>query len=135
MAAVITFEDFKPGTVIGSATVQFEEGLAERWRAIFLPGSSAPGAGGGALGAGIAVAMMMRGYLDVVRPRPPGNVHARQQFNIARLPKRGESVTTVVSCASKELRRDRRYVELDVRGFDDAQRPVYDGRMTLIWAA
>jgi hypothetical protein len=40
-----------------------------------------------------------------------------------------------VSCATKELRRDRRYVELDVRGFDDAQRPVYDGRMTLIWAA
>ena len=78
---------------------------------------------------------MMRGFLTVVAPRPPGNVHARQQLKLAALPREGEVIRTTITCVNKELRRERRYVELQALGTGDGGRPIYDGRLTLIRAA
>ncbi len=128
----VLFDDFCPGAVMGQATEVFEPVLGHRWQQIF--GSGADGADG-AEAASLAVVMMMRAYLSVVVPRPPGNVHARQRFTLERLPARGEPVTTVIRCLGKELRRERRYVELEARGMDALGALVYQGTMTLIWAA
>lgn len=134
MSAVITFEDFEPGTVIGEIVETFDADLSEGWRRIF--GSDpAAGAGTSAEQAGIGVVMMMRAYLRVVSPRPPGNVHARQQFRLQGAPQPGEPLRTAVRCVHKEMKRGRRYVELEVAGTGHGERPVYTGRMTLIWAA
>ena len=35
MSAVITFEDFKPGAVMGESVEVFDEKLAQRWQKIF----------------------------------------------------------------------------------------------------
>lgn len=132
--AVITFEDFEPGTVLGESAEVFESALAQGWRDIFGDRPE-DGAAGAAEGAGIAVVMMMRAYLAVVAPRPPGNIHAGQQFTLAAAPRIGEQLRTVVSCVGKELKRGRRHVVLRAEGTGDGGRPVYTGCMTLIWAA
>lgn len=132
--AAITFDDFRPGTVLGETTEVVSDALADRWQRIF--GTQAEdGAGSAAEGASLAVVLMMRAYLAVVTPRPPGNVHARQRFTLQAPPRRGEAVRSVVSCAAKEIRRERRYVELQVRGSGDGGRAIYTGRLSLIWAA
>lgn len=130
MTEPIRFDDFIPGAIMGEATEVFTAALAGSWNQIFGPGQQ-----GGAQAASLAVVLMMRSYLRVVAPRPPGNVHTRQRFTLQRAPRLDESVTTQITCIGKELRRDRRYVELVAKGRDTFGRPVYEGTMTLIWAA
>jgi hypothetical protein len=134
MSRPITFDDFVPGAVMGETILVFEPALAQRWRSIFGD-APADGAGGAAEGAGLAVVMMMRAYLSIVVPRPPGNVHARQRLQLADTPRCSEAIRTVVTCLAKEIRRERRYVELRACGTGDGGRAVYDGHLTLIWAA
>ena len=129
MKPAILWDDFQPGTCLGETTQVFAPALSRAWRDIF--GED----GGAAEGAGIAVAMMMRGYLGVVAPRPPGNVHARQHFDLLVAPSPGEAIRTRVDCRAKEMRRGRRYLELEIQGSGAAGRPVYRGLLTLIWAA
>ena len=131
MSQVVLWEHFEPGKALGAITQTVEPSFANAWQAIF----GSEDAGGSAEAAGIAVAMMMRGYLGVVTPRPPGNVHARQRFTLEALPEPGEPIRTTVTCLSKELKRERRYVDLEVRGTGMAGRPIYAGILTLIWAA
>jgi len=127
----ILFDGFHPGAAMGEIVQTFEPELAQGWQAIF----GTADAGGTAESAGIAVAMMMRGYLEVVQPRPPGNVHVRQRFTLHTPPRQGEAIRTEVICLSKELKRNRRHVELEVRGSGDHGRPIYAGILNLIWAA
>lgn len=75
MSQQILWEDFQPGASLGEITLGFEDRLSQAWRDIFGHGH----ANGPAEAAGVAVAMMMRGYLGMVTPRPPGNVHTSEQ--------------------------------------------------------
>jgi hypothetical protein len=134
MNTVITFEDFNPGAVMGESVEVFDEMLAQRWQKIFGD-HSADGANVAAEGASLAVVMMMRAYLNVVAPRPPGNVHARQRFSLESTPRQGEAIRTVIACIEKEFKRERRYVELQAWGTGEGGRSIFSGRMTLIWAA
>ena len=131
MKPPILWDDFQPGAPLGELTETFEPALAAAWRGIF----GHDHAGGPAEGAGIAVAMMMRGYLGVVTPRPPGNVQARQRFTLDAVPQPGEAIRTVVTCLSKEIKRERRYLDLEVRGTGAGGRAVYSGILSLLWAA
>lgn len=132
--APILFDDFVPGSSLGEIELPFEPALAQSWQAIF---GSQPedGAGGGAEGASMAVVMMMRAFLNVVAPRPPGNVHARQQLHLSGTPRTAEVIRTEMRCIGKEIKRERRYVELQALGTGEGGRPLFDGRMSLIWAA
>lgn len=132
MSAPILFDDFRPGTRIGEMTLIYRPELASRWERIF--GASADEADKAARGAGIATVMMMRAYMSVVAPRPPGNVHARQHIALDDVPVLDEKVRVEISCVAKEIRRERRYVELRADGTGEKGRPLYRGRMTLIWA-
>lgn len=129
----ILFDDFQPGTVMGQHVDVLDDALYQAWRDIFgLPPSAQPHAG--ALPS-LALAWAMRAYLAVVTPRPPGNVHARQQFHMQALPEVGETIATTVSCVRKEIRRERRYVDIQVAATGRAQRALFSGEMSLIWAA
>jgi len=127
----ITFDDFQPGAVIGEAEQTYDAALSERWQRIF---GNDP-ADGPAENASLATVMMMRAYLAVVTPRPPGNVHARQRLSLKSLPRPGETIRNVVSCLTKEMRRGRRYVDLAVTGQGSDGHVIYDATLTLIWAA
>jgi len=132
--APILFEDFQPGALMGECVQVYDAGQARRWQAIF---GSQPedGAEGPVEGVCMAVVNMMRAYLDVVAPRPPGNVHARQKLQMHGVPVQGESMRVTVVCARKEMRRERRYLELQVSGAGEGGRKLFDGLITLIWAA
>jgi hypothetical protein len=127
----ITFEDFEPGTRLGEHLDAYSADMAQAWQRIF--GEHL--VDGGAEAASVAMVLSMRAFLGVVSPRPPGNVHAREQFSLFSLPTPGEQVRSVVSCVAKEIKRERFYVDLDVAGTGDGGRALYSGRMSLIWAA
>lgn len=133
-ASPILFEDFVPGVLMGEHVEMYDARQARRWQAIFgdQPGQ---GANGGPEGASMATVNMMRAFLHVVAPRPPGNVHARQQLRMHGVPQAGESMRISVTCAGKEIRRERRYVELEVSGTGKGGRRLFDGRLSLVWAA
>ena len=133
-AAPILFEDFQPGALMGECVEVYDAAQARRWQAIF---GSQPedGAGAAVEGVCMAVVNMMRAYLSVVVPRPPGNVHAKQKLQMHGVPVPGESMRVTVVCAGKEMRRERRYVELQVSGAGNGGRKLFDGLVTLIWAA
>jgi hypothetical protein len=141
VSAPILFEDFKPGSTMGETSLVYGADLANQWERIF---GAAPdtadqvadrAADQAAKGASIATVMMMRAYMSVVSPRPPGNVHARQHLVLDDVPVQGEKVLVEISCVGKELRRGRRYVDLQVTGTGEGGRPLYRGLMNLIWAA
>lgn len=133
-AAPILFDDFVPGALVGEREQIYSAEQAQRWQAIFGAPEQADG-GHAAEGASMAVVNMMRAYLEVVAPRPPGNVHAKQQLKMQAIPQQGESIRVAVRCVSKEMRRERRYVELGVTGTGAGDRALFEGLITLIWAA
>ncbi len=129
----ITYTDFQPGDVLGEAVTTFDGSMTHAWRRIF--GKPAGGSDTeGAERASLAIVLMMRAYCSVVTPRPPGNVHARQRFHLHGVPLPGESIRTVVSCSGKEIKRERRYVELRTEGSGNDGRPLFTGDMTIVWA-
>ncbi|MFQ6721398.1 hypothetical protein OMF40_14025, partial [Bordetella pertussis] len=86
-------------------------------------------------GLGMCIRDRIRAYLNVVTPRPPGNIHAQQILSIDGLPGVGETVRSRIRCLGKEIRRERRYLQLEVSGVGERERNLYTGRMNLIWAA
>jgi len=121
-----------PGALLGSCELAYDDELVQGWERLF--GANA-GPRGAAQAAGAATILMMRAYLSVVTPRPPGNIHARQGIEFAALPQPGDRLTVSVECRGKEIRRGRRYVELAVQSVDQRGGPVFRGLLTLIWAA
>jgi len=133
-AAPILFDDFQPGALMGQVEEVYDAKQAQRWQAIF-GSTSQEGANGPAEGASMAVINMMRAYLKVVAPRPPGNLHAKQKLRMHGIPQQGERIQVEVHCVGKEIRRERRYVELQVQGTGTGGRVLFDGLINLIWAA
>ncbi|MDO8767680.1 MAG: hypothetical protein Q7K57_03040 [Burkholderiaceae bacterium] len=131
MSKPICFADFQPGITLGERVETYGTNMAHAWQSIFGQNQD----DGSAEAASVAVVLSMRAFLGVVAPRPPGNVHAREQFTLASLPRLGEEVRTVVSCTAKEIKRERFYVDLEVNGTGDGGRVLFTGRMSLIWAA
>lgn len=131
MSKPITFVDFQPGTTLGEHVETYDANMAQAWQRIFGQDQGDDAAEA----ASVAVVLSMRAFLGVVTPRPPGNVHAREKFTLASLPRPGEAVRTVISCAAKEIKRERFYVYLEVNGTGDGGRALFTGCMSLIWAA
>lgn len=131
MSDLYTYERFTPGAVLGDWEERLDANLLAVWDRLF--GAQAQDAP--ARQAGLAVALMMRAYLNIVAPRPPGNIHARQELAVRNLPLAGEVVRSRVRCLDKEMRRDRRYLQLEVSGKGAGGRALYTGKMNLIWAA
>ena len=128
---LLTYDRFIPGQVLRSTPERASAEMLAQWQRLY-PWDRCDA---GALPAGMATALMMRAYMRTLTPRPPGNVHLRQELQLLGGIAASEPITTEFECVGKEIRRDRRYVELAVRGLADAGRPVFSGRMTMIWAA
>ena len=131
MTDVITYATFCPGQLIGRTEDVVTAQLLDLWRKIY-PVDATPA---GEVPLAISGAIAMRAYLRVVVPRPPGNIHARHQMQVHDVPRLGECIATEVSCMHKEMRRDRRYVELETRSRGADNRDLFTARMTMIWSA
>lgn len=129
--AVLRFDGFQPGAVMGCACERVDAALLGRWRQLY----SSSGPESGELPEGIATVLIMRAYMKVLAPRPPGNIHARQRLELTALPRLEEDVTTEVRCTGKRMHKERRYVEVATRSTGAGGRELFTGAMTLIWAA
>lgn len=131
MNNVITFDTFEPGIAIGTSSETLSPALLAEWTALYP--WDAPVDGLAPLG--MTSVLMMRAYLTIVAPRPPGNVHGAQRFAVSAQPRVGETVHSAVQCLAKTMKGERRFVDLELTATGDHGRPLFTGVMTMLWAA
>jgi acyl dehydratase len=124
------FDTLRVGALLGERELLLSEELLERWRGLFPDEVT-----DGRMPAGMAAVATMRAYSEVVAPRPPGNVHGSQQFELLRRPQAGERLRTTVACIGKELKRDHRWVHFATETTREDGGACFRGRMTILWAA
>lgn len=126
---MITFDSLQPPQVMGQRELVLDASMLGAWCALFPDDET-----GGVMPHGMVAAITMRAYAEILQPRPAGNVHASQRFDLLRLPRVGERLTTTVTCLAKERRKGRAWVTFGVET-EGADGPAFRGRMTMIWAA
>ncbi|RRH76189.1 hypothetical protein [Falsigemmobacter faecalis] len=127
-APLWTFERFEPGHIFGTLNVITDEARRRSWEAIYgpCPGDSLP--------EGVIVAAMMEAYVRAIQPRPDGNVHASQELSFSgQRVEWGALLQLTVSCAGKELKNGRRWVDFDVAA-SARDLSLLRGRIRSIWA-
>jgi acyl dehydratase len=128
---IMYFADFVPGTELGRASeVVSAEQLAE-WAELYPWDQPEPGT----VPTGLATVLLMRGFHKAIPHRPPGNIHVCQTMQAHAPILVGEELGTAVSCLSAERKGERRKLELAVTGEGADGRLVFDGVITLYWAA
>ena len=130
-APVLRFDAFSPGTIMGRTSERLDESLVALWKELYAGDAEASAE----VPVGFSTVLIMRAYMQVLTPRPPGNIHVRQKVEIAACPRLDEEVTTEIRCVGKEVRRGRRYVELQTASTGQDGRELFSGAMTVIWAA
>jgi len=123
------FDTFEPGAVIGARSLTLTPDLVERWLVLFPDDR-----GGEKMPPGMTAVVFIRAYSDLLQPRPPGNIHGAQVFEVRRLPAVGETVGTTLSCRDKELRGDRRWVRFATQTRSAGGEMLFTGLMTTLWA-
>ncbi len=107
--SVWTFDRFKTGEHIGRSTQTIDQQTADRWHALY----KSPHKEGG-LPYGFVQLIVMRAYAEVVKPRPPSNIHAAYSCRLAALPSLAREIQASVDCAEKYLRGERKMVKFEV---------------------
>ncbi len=135
MAPPWVFDRLQPGMLLGSHDDQVDSAALEAWQAIYGgldlhdTGQRVPSA--------FASVLVMRAYLAVVSPRPPGNIHRMLSVrSLAPLP-RDRPLRTTVSCIARELKGDRRLVRFrtECHALEDDAPLLVVGELELLWAA
>ena len=124
------FARYQAGESYGSHALHLGPGLAAQWRMLY-PGHEGED---DRVPAGMLCVITMRAYTSLITPRPPGNIHGRQRFDVGRLPKFGERVTTSIHCESKEIRNGRFWVHLLFETLDASGAYLFRGRFVSIVA-
>ena len=101
------FAGFTPGAEIGAREYQLDQGVLDAWIELFPADAN-----GDLMPAGMVAGVTISAYSSILQPRPKGNVHGAQRFEIKKLPKVGDQLTTSLSCLNKELKGARRWVYL-----------------------
>lgn len=122
-----TFDTFQVGALIGETAVAVEPSLQAAWQRIDGPVDDAR------LPPGLLVALLMRGYSQVVDRRPPGNVHAGLTLEFLDNRLSDDTLHVSVRCAGKKLRGERRWVDFDAEQWSGG-RCMTRARLTLLWA-
>jgi hypothetical protein len=130
-AAPMLFDSFEPGRVIGSATSSIDARLLAMWQQVYGSGGNASDV----VPMALVTPLLMRSYMKVIAPRPPGNVQVRKKIGFVAAPRLGEEVRTEFQCARKELRKERHYLTFAARGTGEGERELFTAEMTMIWAA
>lgn len=128
---MLTFDRFVVGGAFGPSTETPDPALISTWRRLY-PDDQIPE---GCFPPGMATVLMMRAYMHLLAPRPPGNIHAGQKMVLGDPVRIGDSVTTRIVCTDKAMRRDRRFVTVRATGMNQDGRVCFEGDLTLIWAA
>lgn len=104
---MFTYDVYEPGKVYGTDSFVFDEAMLGKWKRVYPDDD-----GGGRMPAGMIALIQQQAYKAVITPRPPGHIQGGQRFQIYGLPPVGTTITTSVSCISKEIRKERRWVAM-----------------------
>lgn len=126
---MLVFDDFAEGALLGEHTMCIDRAMLDGWADLFPEDDVS-----GAIPAGLVAVVSMRSYTNVVAARPPGNVHGMQSYAIERLPLPGEPLRTEVWCRSKQIRKERRWIEFETTTYDATGARLFGGVATLAWA-
>lgn len=128
---MFTFDRFQIGEEIGRYRSTLRPEDVAEWIRIY--GGEAPPHDG--VPWGLVSAFCMKSYLDVVSPRPPGNVHTRQHYKALKRPRTLQDLTASVTCTSKEKRRERLIVSITTTLSSTMdQQLLMIGTSTMLWA-
>lgn len=127
--ASFTFDRLQDGALIGRRTDVIDATLLSLWERIYgsVVGTDVPG--------GMGAVLVMRAYLAIVTPRPPGNIHRALTVRLHAPLARDQALTMEVRCLSKQLRKERRYATFEVIGYDVHGTPALAGQIDMLWAA
>ncbi len=125
--AVWVFDRLHAGMTLGWHDDAIDAAALAAWQAIY--GGPGPQDPGQPVPSGFAPVLVMRAYLAVVSPRPPGNIH--------RLLPRELPLRSTVRCVAREWRGPRRSLrfQVDCHRLDADARLLLTGELDLLWAA
>ena len=127
----LTFKTFEPGSSLGENRLKLTQDLLDNWIDLFPDEKSALPE----LPPGMISAITMRAFLEAVIPRPKGNIHGTQEFEVQALPKCGDMLVTKIFCEAKEMRNDNKWVYFETVTQNLAGDLFFKGRMGIIWGA
>ena len=129
-SAPIVYDSLVPGECLGSTQLAVDADMLRQWHAVY--GYTPEGQ---TLPLAFAPLLLMRAMLTIAAPRPPGNLHVGQGYRIFRMPRRDDSIVAQVTCRSKEIRKQRRVVELETTLSETlGDEPIVVGRSAIFWA-
>lgn len=126
----LDFASLAPGRNFGTHVEVAGAALLERWSELYPTDTLPPGG----TPAGLANVLVMRAYLALVQPRPPGNVHAGMALRRIAPIAAGARVHTTIACTGRDERPGRRFVTFAARTCTEDGAPVIEARLRLAWA-
>lgn len=124
---MFTYDAFETGKSYGKDRFSLDRPRIEKWLATY-PGDD----NGELMPPGMTAMVQIQAYMNIITPRPPGNVHGSQRFEVFHLPRIGSTLETEVQCVHKEIRKDRRWVQTRYETRDDGGRIAFIGLMTTL---
>ena len=95
MSKVLTFDDFQVGHEIGTREMVVTDDARDHL------GKAFPDMGDFDGRVEMTIGMMMRAYISIISPRPPGNIHAGQSLTVGRLLAPGDRFNMVTREATR----------------------------------
>ncbi len=127
MSKVLTFDDFQVGHEIGTREMVVTDDARDHL------GKAFPDMGGGDGRVEMTIAMMMRAYISIISPRPPGNIHAGQTLTLGRLLAPGDRFMARARCIAKERKKGQPWITFGLTLTSDSEM-VVEGEMSFLWA-
>lgn len=85
--------------------------------------------------AALAFVYLSQGIQDLLREKPPGGVHAKQELTFFAPVRAGDVLTTSLKVREKYVKRERKYVVFETTTLNQRGEKVLEGVRTSIWAA
>lgn len=138
------FDDLQPGQMWGTNTWVATPEVCAAWRR--ATGDNCPiyddskatrasSYGGPIVPPALAFVYLSECIQDLLRDKPPGGVHARQQLSFHEPVRPGDALTTSLRVRNKYEKRGRKYVEFETESVNQHGQKVLTGLRTSIWAA
>ena len=83
----------------------------------------------------LAFVYLSQGIQDLLREKPPGGVHAKQQLTFFAPVRPGDVLTTSLKVRDKYIKRERKYVVFETTTVNQRGEKVLEGVRMSIWAA
>lgn len=126
------FNALQPDQIIGTRTLTLTADLLAQWGSIYP--SRVRESSDIRLPLGMASMLSARLFLEIVTPRPPGNIHVGQKLIVGKLPSIGDRITATVVCVAKEKRRGRDVAQMLTRVSGSQDQHLFETFSTIFWA-